>query len=151
MKGKRKIFYLVLFFNTFLILFQHCSNIKRNSVVENSKSANRIGIAAVGDSAGSEICKVAGRAPYYLIFGENGIFLKSVTNSSQSQERWTSSKVVEILINESVKTVVAGKFGDKMTRQLETNEIEYHEYAGKAQEIVQTIRKNKRSNRDAQY
>ena len=150
MKENVKIFCLVLFLGTFLLLFQQCQSIKHISISENLKSSNRIAIAAVGDNVGSEISRVAGRAPYYLFFDENGVFLKSLKNPSQSQGRGVSSVVVDILIKESVKTVVAGKFGDKMKKSLEANQIEYHEHAGIAKDIVQTIIKDKRSKKNVQ-
>jgi len=150
MKENLRTFYLTLILSTFLMLFQHCQSVKRVSIGEKLKSSDRIAIAAVGDNVGSEISKVAGRAPYYLIFDGNGVFLKSLINSSQSQERGASSGVVDILIKESVKTVIAGKFGDKMTKQLDTNKIEYLIHAGIAKDIVQTIIKNKRSKKNGQ-
>jgi len=113
--------------------------------VDSLKTSSRIAIAAVGDSVTSEISKRAGRAPYYLVFDGNGVFLKSLKNPSQNRGRGASSGVVNLLIKESVKTVIAGKFGDKMKKLLEMNKIEYHEHAGIAKEIVEKIIKNKRS------
>ena len=124
---------------------QQCLSITRNSDVDNSKSSNRIAIAAVGDSVTSEISNRAGRAPYFLVFDDNGVFLKPLKNPSQNQRRGASSGVVYLLIKESVKTVIAGKFGDKMKKLLETNKIKYHEHTGIAKEIVEKIIKNKRS------
>ena len=145
MKEILRTFYLLLFFSTFFMQVQQCTSIKRNSDVDSLKSSNRIAIAAVGDSVTSEISKRAGRAPYYLVFDGNGVFLKSLKNPSRNRGRGASSGVVNLLIKESVKTVIAGKFGDKMKKLLETNKIEYHEHAGIAKEIVETIIKNKRS------
>ena len=150
MKENVRILCLVLFLSTFLMLFQHCHSVKRVSIGENLKSSDRIAIATVSYNVDSEISNVAGRAPYYLIFDGNGIFLKFLKNPSQNQARGASSGVVSILIRESVKTVVAGNFGDKMIVQLEMNKIEYHEYAGIAKDIVETIIKTKRSQKNGQ-
>ena len=150
MRENLRIFYLALILCAFLMLFQQCHSIKGVSVVENSRSSNRIAIAAVGDHVGSEISKVAGRAPYYLIFDGNGVFLKSLKNPSQNQSGGASSVILDILIKESVKTFVAGKFGDKMKRQLETHNLKYHEHAGIARDIVQTIIKNRRNKKNVQ-
>jgi predicted Fe-Mo cluster-binding NifX family protein len=116
--------------------------------VEQSKSSNRIALATVGDSVTSEISKKAGRSSYYLIFDDNGLFLKSLINPSQTRGRRASTGVVDLLIKESVRTVIAGKFGNKMKKLLETNNIEYHEHSGVAQDVVGTIVKNKRSKND---
>ena len=145
MKENLRTFYLVFFLSTFFMQVQQCLSITRNSDVDNSKSSNRIAIAAVGDSVTSEISKRAGRAPYYLVFDGNGVFLKSLKNPFQNRGHGASSGVVNLLIKESVKTVIAGNFGDKMKKLLETNKIEYHEHAGIAKEIVETIIKNKRN------
>ena len=145
MKEKLRTFCLVLFFCAFFLQVQQCTSIKRNSEVDSLKTSSRIAIAAVGDSVTSEISKRAGRAPYYLVFDGNGVFLKSLKNPSQNRGHGASSGVVNLLIKESVKTVIAGNFGDKMKKLLETNKIEYHEHAGIAKEIVETIIKNKRS------
>ena len=131
------------------MLFQHCQSVKRVSIGEKLKASDRIAIATVGDNVGSEISGVAGRTPYYIIFDGNGVFLKSLKNPAQSQGRGASSVVVDILIKESVKTVIAGKFGDKMTMQLDANKIEYHVHAGIAKDIVEKITKDKRSKKNA--
>ena len=150
MKKKLKTFHRTLILSIFLMLFQHCQSVKRVSIGEKLKSSRKIAIAAVGDNVDSEISIVAGRAPYYLIFNGNGVFLKSLINPSQNKERGASSGVVNILIKESVKTVIAGEFGEKMTRQLETNKIEYQVHAGIAKDIVEKITKDKRSKKNAQ-
>ena len=132
--------YLVIFLSTFFLQFQQSL-----SFYDDSKSSTRIAIAAVGDSASSEISKRAGRAPYYLVFDGNGVFLKAVRNASQMQGRGASFEVINLLLKESVKTVIAGNFGDKMKNLLKTNKIEYFERSGIAKEIVETFTKNKTS------
>lgn len=150
MKEHVRILYLVLFLGAFLMFFQFCQSVKRIPVGEKSKFINRIAIATVSDHVGSDISEVAGRAPYYLLFDRNGVFLRSLINSSQNQGSGASSRVVNMLIKESVKTVVAGNFGDKMTGQLKANKIEYHIRAGIARDILETIIQNKRSKRNEQ-
>jgi predicted Fe-Mo cluster-binding NifX family protein len=145
MRKNLTILYLVLFLSTYFMQVQQCLSLTRNSDVDSSKSSNRIAIAAVGDSVTSEISKMAGRAPYYLVFDGNGVFLKSIKNPAQNRGRGASSVVVNLLLKESVKTVIAGRFGDKMIRQLEANKIEYHERAGIVKKTVKTFIKDKRS------
>lgn len=145
MKKNLRTFFLVLFFSAFFLQGQQCLSIIRNSDVDKSKSSNRIAIAAVGDSVTSEISMRAGRAPYYLVFDKKGVFLKSIKNPSQMKGGGASSVVVDLLIKESVKTVIAGKFGDKMKKQLKANKIKYHERTGITKEIVETIINSKRS------
>jgi len=145
MKENLITFSLVLLLSTFFFQGQQSLSISSNSDADNSKSSNKIAIAAVGDSVTSEISKVAGRAPYYLIFDGNGAFLKSIKNPAQNRGRGASSGVVDLLLKESVKAVIAGKFGDKMKNQLNANKIEYHECVGLVKETVEKFIKNKRS------
>jgi predicted Fe-Mo cluster-binding NifX family protein len=129
-----KTFVSVLFLSTFFFQVQYGL-----SFTDNSKSSNKIAIATVGDSVNSEISKVAGRAPYYLIFDEKGKLLKSIKNPSQNRRGGASSVVVNLLLKESVKTFIAGKFGNKMVSQLKKNKIEYHECAGIAKENLKKL------------
>ena len=145
MKKKLGVFFLVLFLTTFFIQVQQSLATKIFSDADTSKSSNRIAVASVGDSATSEISQRAGRASYYLIFDGNGVFLKSIKNPALNRRGGASSVAVALLLKESVKTVIAGRFGNKMISQLNANKIEYHEHSGIAKKIVKTYLKNKRS------
>ena len=145
MKENLNTIFLALLFGVFFLHGKQCLSITPNSDVDNSKSSNRIAVAADGDSVTSEISMRAGRAPYYLVFDKKGVFLKAIKNPSLMQGGGASSLVVDLLVKESVKTVIAGKFGDKMKKQLKANKIKYHERTGIIKEIVETIVKIKRS------
>ena len=145
MKEKLGVIFLVLFLTTFFIHVQQGLATKIYSDADTSKSSNRIAVASVGDSATSEISQRAGRAPYYLIFDEDGVFLKAIQNSAGNRRGGASSVVVGLLLKESVKTVIAGRFGNKMISQLKANKIDYHERSGVAKKTVKTFLKNKRS------
>jgi predicted Fe-Mo cluster-binding NifX family protein len=129
MKNQIKTFFLLLFFGAMFYPVQA-------SIADRS---NTIAIAAVGDNVNSEISMTAGRAPYYLIFDENGVLLKSIKNSGQSSRRSSSSVVVNLLLNESCKTVIAGKFGEKMQNQLKANKIEYYEREGSVKAVMHSL------------
>jgi len=136
---KFKSIYLVVCVSTFFMSVQQCLAITNSMGMQNQESSDRIAIAAVGDSASSEISERAGRAPYYLVFDGNGEFIKSIKNPSQKRGRGASSGVVDLLVKESVKTVVAGNFGNKMKKLLNTNEIEFHQHTGIAIEVVDEL------------
>jgi len=131
--------YLILCVSTIFMSVQQCLAITDSLDIHNQKSSDRIAIVAVGDSVTSEISERAGRAPYYLIFDGNGDFIKSLKNPSQMRGRRASSGVVDLLVKESVKTVIAGKFGDKMKKLLETNKIEFHQHTGIVIEVVDEL------------
>ena len=139
MREKIRIFCLLFFFSALFFQVQQSLSNTLNSDAESTKSLNKIAVAAVGDNENSVISMIAGRAPYYLIFEANGVFLKSIKNTGQSTERSSSSEVVSLLLKESCNTVIAGKFGDKMRNQLKTNKIEYYEGEGIAKNVVQTF------------
>jgi predicted Fe-Mo cluster-binding NifX family protein len=134
-KGWRRIFLLLVLSTA---LFQIGQGLSDASGVETEglESAGRIAVASVGDTPGSKISEIAGRAPYYLLFDESGVFLKAVRNPGQGRGRDSSMEAVELLPKESCKTVIAGRFGNKMRRQLETHNIDYHERTGIAADAV---------------
>ena len=136
MKAKLRIIYLFLILSTYFIQVHPCLSFQSNSESDSLQSLIKIAFAADGDSVTSKVSKRAGRAPYYLVFDGNGVFLKSIKNPSHKQGRGAGSTVVDLLKEESIKTVIAGKFGDKMIKLLETNKIEYHEHRGFVKEIL---------------
>jgi predicted Fe-Mo cluster-binding NifX family protein len=145
MRTYLKFFYSVIFFSIFFFQVQTSLVFSHISAMDNSNSSYRIAIAVTGDSVTSELSNRAGRAPYYLVFDGNGVFLKSLVNPSRSQGRRASLGVLGLLKKESVKTVIAGRIGAKMKKSLELNNIEYFERSGIAEEILETILKNKQN------
>ena len=145
MKIKLTTFYLLLFLSTFFLQVKQSLSITCNSDEDSSKTSTIIAVAAVGDSVTSEISNRAGKAPHYLVFDGNGVFLKSLKNPAQNRRSGASLGVVALFKKESVKTVIAGRFGDKMKNQLEANKIEYHEHAGIVKKTVEMFIQNKRS------
>ena len=144
MRNGPRAFWLVLSMSVFFVQAQQGLSSAGSSDADSSISSDRIAVAAVGDSATSEISKVAGRAPYYLVFDGNGVLLKSIKNPARNREGGASSRVVDFLKKESAKTVIAGRFGAKMQSRLEANKVEYHERTGTAKETVEAFVKNKR-------
>ena len=139
MRKKITIISLLFFFSVLFFQAQQSLAHPSNSEADSAKSSHKIAVAAVADSANSEISTISGRAPYYLIFDGNGVFLKSIKNPAQSRGRRASSGVADLLVKESCKIVIAGKFGDKMKGQLEANKIEYYERKDIAREAVQKL------------
>lgn len=145
MRNKLKIFYKLLFFGMLFLCIQQGLCTESNPDADSVKSSNNIAIAVVGDSINSKISSISGRAPYYLIFDRNGVFLKSIKNPALGYRRGASSGVINLLLEESCTTVIAGKFGDKMKIKLEANKIEYIECGGIADKVVRTFTQNSRS------
>ncbi len=129
MKNKIRTCCLLLFFGALFLQVQPSLSV----------ASNKIAIAAVDDSIDSEISMTAGKAPYYLIFDVNGGLLKSVENPGQSIRHDSSSVVISLLLEQSCKTVIAGKFGEKMQNQLKANKIEYYEREGIVKNVIQRL------------
>jgi predicted Fe-Mo cluster-binding NifX family protein len=129
----------LLFFAVAAFQIPHSLSTASSSDPESTTSSNRIAVAAVGDGVTSEISPIAGKAPYYLIFDEKGVFVKSVKNPGQSTGRDSSSGVINLLLKESCKTVIAGTFGGKMRNRLEANHIQYYEREGIVEKTVKAF------------
>ncbi|MBN2426557.1 MAG: hypothetical protein JXR46_03415 [Calditrichaceae bacterium] len=145
MHKKLKIMFLSIFLGFLFLQAQQNLNDKSDANKEKTNPSDKIAVAAVGNKIDSEISMNAGRAPFYLIFDENGTFVKAVKNPGQESGRRASLQVVQLLLDESCKTVIAGKFGQKMKNQLKSNNIKYYEDEGTAINVVKTFIKNKRS------
>jgi len=139
MKKNLRTLWLLCFFGTLFLQAHQSLSVTSDSYEDSINSPDNIAIATVGESANSEISQVAGRAPYYLIFDENGDLLKSIKNPAQHRGSSASSGVIELLIKESCKIVIAGQFGNNMQNQLKANNIEYFQREGIASEVLGTF------------
>jgi predicted Fe-Mo cluster-binding NifX family protein len=139
MRNKIRTYCLLVLFSALILQLQPNLASAANSDTDHTKSFPQIAVAAAGDSTTSEISMMAGKAPYYLIFDKNGAFLKSIKNPGQWSGRNSSSVVVDLLLQESCKIVIAGNFGRKLQHQLEAHKIEYYEREGIVKNVVQTF------------
>ncbi len=137
MRNKTGYFCVLLLLGVFIFKVQPGFSRTSEPDSNSAKSLNNIAVAAVEDNETSKISEIAGKAPWYLIFDETGVFLKSIENPAQSSRRDSSSIVINLLLKESCKTAIAGEFGRKMQNQLKTNKIEYYECQGIAKSVVQ--------------
>ena len=104
-----------------------------------AESTVKIAVAAESGTESSKISDKAGRAPFFLIFDGSGAFIKAIKNPAQYQQGGASSRVATLLKKESVKTLIAVKFGAKMENNLKAAGIEYLEHSGTAKEVVESI------------
>ncbi len=141
MKKKLRIVYLVLFLS---MIFMQEQRGLAGTVKDDAKSVVKIAVAAESGTESSKISDKAGRAPFFLIFDDSGAFIKAIKNPAQYQQGGASSSVTTLLKKESVKTLIAVKFGAKMENNLKAAGIEYLEHSGTAKEVVESIIKEKR-------
>jgi predicted Fe-Mo cluster-binding NifX family protein len=148
MKKNFRLIYHLLFLSFIFILSQQSLADTKKSDKENEKSSDNIAVAATGKSETSKISDKAGRAPYFLIFDSNGDLIKSIKNPALGKKGGASSIVTNLLKKESVKILIANKFGDKMENNLKASKIDYQKQTGIAKEVIEKFIKNKRSKND---
>jgi predicted Fe-Mo cluster-binding NifX family protein len=96
----------------------------------------KIAIASVGKDINSEISPVAGRAPYILIFDDEGNLIEEIKNPFAIGGGGAGFGVAKMLSDKEVSIVVAGHFGENMKRALEERCIEYTEKQGIVKSIL---------------
>ncbi len=83
-------------------------------------------IASEGKSEESEISKMGGRAPYYLIF-EDKELIETIKNPFATGSGGAGFSVAHMLADKKVNLVIAGKLGENMVSALKDKGIDYKE------------------------
>ena len=78
----------------------------------------KIAIAAMGKKMDTEVGGQAGRAPFYLIFDENGSLLETLKNPFSRGGGGAGFGVAKMLADKQVTVAVAGEFGQNMVKAL---------------------------------
>ncbi|MCF7836869.1 hypothetical protein K9N08_04410 [Candidatus Gracilibacteria bacterium] len=99
----------------------------------------KVAVASENKTAGSLVSDEGGRAPFYLIF-ENGELVKILKNPFRVGGGGAGFAVAELLADEKVEFVVAGKIGGNMDGALDAKKIEHSEISGiSVAEAIQKI------------
>lgn len=85
----------------------------------------KIAIASTTKNFDGEISEQGGRAPYYLIVGEQGELLEAIKNPFAKGGGGAGPSVAKMLADKGVNKVVVGKIGENMQSALKEREIEY--------------------------
>ena len=96
----------------------------------------RIAVAAVGKEEGSEISNQGARAPYYLIFDENGKLLETLSNPFSIGGGGAGFAVAKMLADKNIDVIIAGNFGPNMIGALDEKNIKHIAMTGSAREAV---------------
>ena len=142
MKKNLRIVYLVLFLS---VMFMQAQQGLAGTDKKEQKTKAYIAVAAESGAESAKISGKTGRAAYFLIFDSSGAFIKAIKNPAQGQRGRVSASVTALLKKESVKTLIAVKFGAKMETNLKAAGIEYSAHSGTAKKVVNDIIKSKRS------
>jgi len=106
----------------------------------------KIAVAAEGKAVPSEVSKVAGRSPCFLMFDGDGALMEAVDNPHQGDRRGAGASVVSFLAQKGVTFVVAGEFGKKMTQAMDARGIGYLEFRGNAEDAVKKALEERKKN-----
>lgn len=99
----------------------------------------KIAVASIGSEKTSQISEVAGRAPFYLIFDQNGEIVEAIKNPFAIGGGGAGFGVAKMLADKDVDTVVAGKFGGNMIGALEERGLKYYEMTGTVEEAAAEV------------
>ena len=108
-------------------------------LVAPAATAETIAIAADGDNPDAAISPMAGKAPWYLIFDEQGAFVQAKANPGRNSDRDSSAAVISLLREASCATVVAGRFGGKLRARLDAENIAYLEQEGSVRAALKRL------------
>lgn len=99
----------------------------------------KIAIATTENKEDAQISEQGGRAPYYLIFDENGAVIEFIKNPFAVGGGGAGFSVAKMLADKNVDVCVAGVMGENMTGALEERGVKFVEKTGIAKEVASEI------------
>lgn len=98
-----------------------------------------IAVASEGKTLEASVSQVAARGPYFLIVDGEGNVLEAVENPHKDTQGRAGVAAADFLAGKNVTVVVAGRFGDRMKRVLEEQDIACFVFDGTAGDAVKKI------------
>jgi len=98
-----------------------------------------IAVAADGQEKSGQISKVAGRAPYFLIFDKGSNLLETVANPHADAVGGAGPDTAKFLAGKKINLVMAGRFGRKMAAALAAANIKFIEQQGIIIDVVKGV------------
>ena len=99
----------------------------------------RIAIATTDKDKNSDISSMGARAPFYLVFDENGELLEALSNPFAVGGGGAGFSVAKMLADKEVNIVIANTFGPNMITALKERNLQYSEMSGNAKEAALKI------------
>jgi len=104
-----------------------------------AEDTGKIAVAAEGNTPAAGVSGMAARSPYFLIFDRAGALLETLENPYKTAQRGAGASVVPFLAEKGVTLVVAGNFGPKMIRTMQSRGMESLEFQGSTEAAVTKI------------
>jgi predicted Fe-Mo cluster-binding NifX family protein len=97
-------------------------------------------IASPGRAEDGQVAQRAGRAPNYLLFGEDGDLLEVVENPAKDFGGRAGPRTADLLARKGATLVVAGHFGGNMVAALDRRGIGHVEFSGTVADALKKVR-----------
>lgn len=99
----------------------------------------KLAIAAMTPDVDSRIAKHSARAPFYLLFDEQGEMLEVVSNPFAGVDRGAAPQAALLLADQGVTLLAAGDFGPRFVSELEERGIDHIRQSGQVSESVRQL------------
>lgn len=96
----------------------------------------KIAIASTTQDLTGQISDQGGRAPYYLIIGENNKLSESIKNPFAVGGGGAGFGVAKMLADKKINKIVVGQIGENMASALQDRGIEYEQASGEIEEYL---------------
>ncbi len=100
----------------------------------------KFAIAADGPDASAPITHLSGRAPFFIVYDENGNRLEVIDNVYLRQEYGIGPRAAALLGEKNVTVLVGGVAGPKMKKVLNEKNIRFVHRKGTVQQVVDELR-----------
>jgi predicted Fe-Mo cluster-binding NifX family protein len=98
-------------------------------------------VAAEGGAATAEISKLAGIAPYFHLYGEDGAAVEVVPNPYLDLEFGTGPAAAQLLVEKGVVVLVARRIpGPKMMEVLDNNSVRFVRRVGVVEDVASELK-----------
>ena len=99
----------------------------------------KIAVATKKPDVNASITKRGARAPYYLLFNEQGEALEAVSNPYTEVDRGAAPLAAGLLADKGVTLLAAGDFGTRFISELEERGIDRVKRKGQVLDIVRQL------------
>jgi len=99
----------------------------------------KIAVASKTSDINASITKRGARAPYYLLFNDQGELLEAVSNPFSEVDRGAAPRAAGLLADKGVTLLAAGDFGPRFISELKQEGIDHVQRSGQASDIIRQL------------